>query len=146
MDAKQLTTGTVVGGITMFVLGFLIFQQAFGDFYASNAGSAAGVARDEVIWLANVAGAFFLAALVTLTVGWSGASSAGAGFKVGGTVGFLVWGGVQLLFYSGTHLSNFTIVIVDPLLEIVRTGAVGAVVAITLAKAAGAEEESVPAL
>ena len=51
MDTKRLATGTLVGGITLFAVGYLIFDLAFADFYAANAGSATGVDRDaQLVW------------------------------------------------------------------------------------------------
>ena len=40
METKGLVTGTVVGGITVFVLGYLIFDTAFAAFYTANVGSS----------------------------------------------------------------------------------------------------------
>ena len=38
MDTKRFMAGTVVGGIAMYVLGVLIFDLAFGNFYAAKRG------------------------------------------------------------------------------------------------------------
>ena len=43
MDIKRFIIGTVVGGITLFILGYVIFELAFADFFDANAGSATGV-------------------------------------------------------------------------------------------------------
>ncbi len=134
MDMKRLATGTVAGGITMFAAGYLIWDLAFASFYAANAGSATGVDRDAPIYWAVALGSLALAALVTLAIGWSGESSIGGGAKIGATVGFLAWFGVDFVLYGVTNMSNLTVTIVDPLLEIVRTGVVGAVVGGVLAK------------
>lgn len=136
MDAKRLATGTLVGGITMFVVGYLIWTVAFAGFFAANAGSATGVLRDAPIWWAAIVGTLSLAALVTLAIGWSGESSIGGGFKIGATVGFLVWFGVDFLHYAHFNLSNLTATIADPALELVRTGIGGAVIGAVLGKTA----------
>ena len=139
MDAKRLLTGTVVGGIVMFILGYLIFQTLFAGFYEANAGTATGVARDARLLLPWILGTLSLAALVTLAIGWSGASSVTEGFKIGATVGFLIWLGIDLLFYSRTHLQTLTISLVDPVLEIVRTGLGGVAIAAILGRTSGGE-------
>ncbi len=55
MDTRRLAIGTLIGGITVFVLGYLIFDLAFAAFYAANAGSATGVQRDsQVVWAVAV--------------------------------------------------------------------------------------------
>jgi hypothetical protein len=39
MDARRLVTGTLAGGVTLFVLGYQIFDLAFASFYQTNSGS-----------------------------------------------------------------------------------------------------------
>ncbi len=135
MDTKRFLIGTLVGGITMYIVGYLIFTLAFGDFYAANTGSATGVARETSLVWAVVLGTLSLAALVTLAVGRrAGSSTIGDGLKIGAIVGFLVWFGVDFIRYGITNVSNLTATIVDPLLEIVRTGIGGAVIAAVLGR------------
>jgi len=137
MDAKRFVIGTIVGGITMFVVGYLIFELMFGAFYAANIGSATGVTRDVSLVWAVALGTLSLAALVTLGVaGWPGPTTIGNGFKIGAIVGFLLWFGVDFIRYGMTNVPNLTRTIVDPLLEIVRTGIGGAVIAAVLARIA----------
>ncbi len=135
MDMKKLAIGTLVGGVVMFLLGYLIFATVFANFYAAN--EVEGVARDAPIYWAQVLGTFGLAALVTLALGWSGASSIGEAFKIGAIVGFLVWFGVDFILYGVRNVSNLTLTIVDPLLEIVRTGLSAAIIAAVLARTTG---------
>jgi len=134
MDMKRMATGTVVGGITMFAVGYLIWSVVFVSFFAANTGSATGVERDAPLYWAVALGALALAALVTLAIGWSGEFSIAGGFKIGATVGFLVWFGVDFIHYGWLNLSNLTATIADPALEIVRTGVVGAVIGGVLGK------------
>ena len=49
-------------------------------------------------------------------------------------MGFLVWFGVDFILYGSWNISNLTATIVDPLLEIVRTGTGGAAIAAVLGK------------
>jgi len=138
MDAKRFVIGTLVGGITLHVLGYLIFVLMFGAFFAANQGSATGVNRDVVLQWALALGNLSLAALVTLAVtGWPGTVTIGKGFKVGALVGFLVWFGVDFIHYAIFNLSNLAGTLVDPLLEIVHTGITGAVIAAVLGRFAG---------
>ncbi len=132
MDGKRLLTGVVVGGIAMFGLGWLVFDLAFGSFYDANSNLPASAVRDTPILWAGVAGSVALAVLVTFAITWAGATSFGSGFKVAAIVGFLVWLGVDLLRYSGIDDLNLTVTILDPFLEIVRTGLVGGILAVTL--------------
>ena len=107
METKKLVTGIVVGGITMFVVGYLVFDKAMAGFYETNGGASFGVAREATLWWAIALGTASLATLVTLCIGWSDAKNATQGFKIGGMVGFLVWFGVDSVSY--THLTLPTI-------------------------------------
>ena len=141
MDTKRLVIGTLVGGITMYLVGYLIWGVAFADFFAANTGSATGVAREASLVWAVALGTLSLAALVTLAVGSrAGSSTIGGGFKIGAIVGFLVWLGVDFIHYGIMNVDNLTATIVDPLFEMVRTGIVGAVIAAVLGRLAKRQE------
>ncbi len=139
---KRLITGTVAGGITLFVLGYLIYGLALADFFASNSGSATGAARDPVIMWAIAVGEFSMAALVTLALVWKGASSTGDGFKTGAIVGLLVGLGYNFITYGVTNISNLTAVTVDPIISLLRVGIAGAVIALVLGKMGGSGSSS----
>jgi len=139
MDAKRLVIGTLVGGVTLYVTGYLIFELAFGAFYAANAGSATGVMRDPQLQWALAAGSLSYGALVSLAIG-NGASSAtlAAGAKIGAIVGFLLWFTADFTLYGVTNIANLTRTIVDPLLEIAHGGIAGAIVGVVLKSSARA--------
>ena len=135
MDMKRFLIGTIVGGITMYILGYLIWALAFAGFFATNVGSATGVVRQPGLVWAVALGSLSLAGLITLAVGSrAGSATIGSGFKVGAIVGFLVWFGVDFIHYGVTNVDNLAATIVDPLLELVRAGIVGAVIAGVLAR------------
>ncbi len=141
MDTKRLIIGTLVGAITLYVLGYLIWELAFADFFAANRGSAIGVERDtQVIW-ALALGTVSYAALLTLAIGTrAGSATIVEGLKIGAIVGFLMWFGVDFIHYGIGNVSNLTATLVDPLLELIRAGISGAVIAAVLGKIAGAQE------
>ena len=141
MDIKRFIIGTVVGGITLFILGYVIFELAFADFFAANAGSATGVWKDpQVIW-AIALGTLSYSALITLAIGTrAGSTTIVEGLKVGAIVGFLMWFGADMIIYGVWNLSNLTATIADSLLELIRAGISGAVIAAVLAKIADAPE------
>ena len=143
MDIKRFIIGTVVGGITLFILGYVIFELAFADFFAANAGSATGAWKDpQVIW-AIALGTLSYAALITLALGTrAGSTTIVEGLKVGAIVGFLMWFGADMIIYGVWNLSNLTATIADSLLELIRAGISGAVIAAVLGKIAGAQEDT----
>ncbi len=138
MNTKRIVIGTLAGGITMFLLGYLIWSLIFADFFAAN---RMDVAREPFLVWAIVLGTFSLAALVTLAVeSQAGTSTILDGFKIGAIVGFLVWFGVDFIHYGVSNLSNLTATIIDPLLEAVRTGISGAVIVAVLDRFTNGQE------
>ena len=142
MDTKRLIIGTLVGAITLYVLGYLIWELAFGDFFAANRGSAIGVERDPLVIWAVALGTVSYAALLTLAIGTqAGSATIVDGLKIGAIVGFLMWFGVDFIHYGIGNVSNLTATLADPLLELIRAGISGAVVAAVLGKIAGVQED-----
>ena len=141
MDIKRLVIGTVAGGIALFILGYVIWNMLFTDFFAANTGSATGVAKDPQVMWAIAVGTLSYAALITLAIGTrAGSTTIVEGLKVGAIVGFLMWFGADMIIYGVWNLSNLTAAIADSLLELVRGGIGGAVIAAVLAKIADAPE------
>lgn len=135
MDAKRLVIGSLVGGITLHAVGYLLFGVMFATFIAANAGSATGVPRDPPLQWALAVGNLSHAALLTLAVGSRVRSSTIAeGFKIGAIVGFLVWLGVDFILYGVQNVSNLSATVVDSLLGMVPAGIAGAVIAAVLGK------------
>ena len=144
MDIKRLIIGTVVGAITLYILGYVIFDLAFGEFYTANAGSATGLVRDNPLIWATALGSISYAALLTLAIGTrAGSSTIVEGLMTGAIVGFLLWFTVDFIFYGIFNISNLTLTIVDPLLELIRAGIGGAVIAAVLVKIADVPQEGV---
>jgi hypothetical protein len=139
VDIKRFIIGTVVGAITLYALGYLIWELAFADFFAANAGSATGVVKDpQVIW-ALALGTLSYAALLTLAIGTrAGSATIVEGLKIGAIVGFLMWFSVDFIHYGIGNVSNLTATIADSLLELIDAGISGAVIAAVLGKVADA--------
>jgi len=135
MDTKRFSIGTIVGAVTLFIVGYVIFNWAFAAFYAANAGSATGVYRSGVVYWAVVLANLAYAALIMYAIGnRAGSLSILEGAKIGAIVGFLLWFTVNFVLYGYTNLSTLTKTIVDPLLEMVHAGIAGAVIAAVLKK------------
>jgi hypothetical protein len=134
MDMKRLVIGTIVGAITVHIIGYLIFDIAVADYYASNRGTPAAF-RDMPIQWSLVLGNVAMALLITLGIESRGnAPTLVSGFVTGAVIGFLVWFHVDYVMYSYTNLWTFNVTAVDPLLEIVHGGITGAVIAAVLAR------------
>lgn len=141
MNTKNVIIGTVVGAITLFILGYLIFELAVGDFYSANMGSAMGVERETPVMWASALASVSYAALLTLAIlSRADSPTIVGGFKVAAVVGFLVWFTVDFTFYGIFNLTNLTLAIVDPLLELVHAGVAGAVIAGVLGALGGRQQ------
>lgn len=137
MNTKQWVVGTIAGGIVLFVLGYVFFDLLLGDFYAANSGSATGVMREAPVFWAVGVGAIAYTVLVLYALRSQGASvSMASGMKAGAIVGCLIWLCADFTLYGITNMSNLTVTIVDPLVEIVRGGIMGAVLGMLLPKLA----------
>ena len=135
MNIKRLGIGSVVGAITLYLLGMLIWQILFAEFFEANSGSAVGVDREAPIVWAIMVGTLFYAVLLTLSLESSSASkSLVEGLKVGVVMGALLWGTADFVLYGFTNLNTLTGAVADTLLEGIRGGITGGVIAAVLSK------------
>ncbi len=135
MDLKRIGIGTLVGLVVLYALGVLFWGILFEDFFAANRGSATGVEREAPILWAMILGTALYAKLLTLVlVSRGGNLSLVDGAKVGAVVGLLLWGTSDFVLFGLTNLSTLTGTIADTLLEGVRGGVAGAIIALVLSK------------
>ena len=135
MNIKRLAIGSVVGTIVLYLLGMLIWEVLFTDFFEAQAGSAEGLWREAPIVWAMVVGTLLFAVLLTLGLeSGSGSKSIVDGLKVGFVVGLLLWGTADLILYGLTNMNTLTGAIADAVLEGIRAGITGGVIALVLGK------------
>ncbi|MDH3298310.1 MAG: hypothetical protein OEM96_08560 [Gemmatimonadota bacterium] len=127
MDMKRLMTGAVVGGIALFVLGYLFYGMLLVDFFAGQVTTEVG--REAPIFWAIGLGELLMAILVTMAIIKSGSSGWMEGAKVGAIVGFLAWGAVNMIQYGVIDIYTLTGHMSDAIVELVRHGLAGAVIA-----------------
>ena len=136
MNPKRLAAGVLVGAIVLYGVGYLLFEVAFANFYAANMGTATGVLRDPGLLWPVALGHLLAAVLLTLAIGWARAETIAGGVRIGATVGFLMWGNADLILYGIHNVSNLTVTIVDPLLELVHNGIAGAAIVAVITRIA----------
>lgn len=138
MSTQKLVVGSVVGAIVLFVLGYVIFDTLFLDYYVANAGAAAVGMRGSQIYWAILLSSLGYGALVAYTVGkQTDASTLVGGLKGGAIAGFLLWVTTDFTIYGYLDLWNLTVTVLDVALETVRAAITGGVVALVLAKVPG---------
>ena len=103
----KLVLSTIVVGIVLFLLGWLVYGILFMDFFKQYYGHISRPETDMKIWayaVANLVQAFFL--YIIYSKGYSGGSPFGEGFKFGLYISlfmtipyvFYTWGGMPVTY------------------------------------------------
>lgn len=137
MDSKRLLTGTIVGGVLVAAMGFLIYEVILAGFFE---GQTMVTPRDAPIWWATIVSALAHGLLLTLVIGWAGGSSAMDGLKTGAVLGLLLWFGADMILYALMEYSTLAGAIGDSIGAAVQYGVAGAAVGM----AAGKSPEATP--
>ena len=137
MDTKKFALATIAGGITLFVLGYVFYEVLLAGFFEANGGTATGVMKETPVFWAILLGELGAAALITLVLGWTGASGAGDGFKTAAKVGFLVAFSINFIIFGVMNISSLPAVIVDLPVAAIRWGVAGAVIGMLGSKGGG---------
>ena len=134
MTTQRFAIGTLVGGLVLFFLGYLIFGVVFADFFAANAGTATGVPKMPFDFVSLGIGQLAFAAALTLVLGWASVSSVGQGARVSALVGLLFFFGIDLTMFATTNTSTLKAAVIDPILGAVLFGVAGAAIAAVAGK------------
>ena len=129
MTLQRLLIGTMFGGIVLFFAGYLIFGIVFADFFAQNAGTATGVAKEPFNFVALAIGQLGFAAALTLILHWAAVRSVGQAVAVAGVSGLLFFLGIDLTMYATTNTQSLTATLIDPILAAVLFAVGGAAIA-----------------
>ena len=129
MTTQRFAIGTLVGGLVLFFLGYLIFVVVFGEFFAANAGTATGVPKDPIDFVTLAIGQLAWGAALTLILGWASVSSVGQAARTSATVGLLFFFGIDLTIFATQNTSTLKAAVVDPILGAVLFGVAGAAIA-----------------
>ena len=129
MTTQRFAIGTLVGGLVLFFLGYLVFVVLFGDFFAANAGTATGVQKDPIDFVTLAIGQLAWGAVLTLILGWASVSSVGQAARVSALAGLLFFYGIDLTMFATANTSTLTLAVVDPILAAALFGVAGAAIA-----------------
>jgi hypothetical protein len=122
-----------VGGVVMFLLGFLFFGILFANFFAAYMVKYEGLMKDppeiSLIFLFNLAWAW----LIAFVMEWAGIRTITGGVKAGAAIMFALILGVNLQYYAFMNLHTSIVpMIVDVLIVTAMGAAAGAVIALVL--------------
>lgn len=135
MDSKKFLIGTLVGGISFFLLGYLFYGVVMSGFFMKHSVAPAGSMRamSEILWwsliLGNLAGGALLT-WVFLKLGT--VRSFGSGFGTGASIGFFMVLSMDLIRYATEVTSDLTGTLTDVALGIVMNGIVGGIIGVVL--------------
>jgi hypothetical protein len=113
----------------LFFVGYLIFGILTVDFFEANRGSATGVPKDPINFVALAVGQLAWGSLLTLILNWRSSSSIGQGASIGAIVGVLVFAGIDLTLYATSNVQNMTAALADVVLTTVLFAVAGAAIA-----------------
>lgn len=130
MNTNKFLVGGIIGGVTNFFLGWLIYGMMLMSFMQSHSNNASGVFRTEetMIWWALIAGNLAFGFLLSYILNKSNVSSAMTGATVGAVVGLLMSLAIDLSIYAQVNLWDTTAMAVDVSASTVMSAIAGAAI------------------
>ena len=130
----KLILSTIVGGIVLFILGWIFYVLIFGSFITENFGNIMRTPEDYKLWaviVANFLEALFLAWIYPK--GYKGGSPAKEGFMFGIDFGLLM--SVPFMFYMWAQYPvTWQAALIDGLIMLVITIITGLVIGLVYGK------------
>jgi len=130
MKTNKILLGGIAGGISFFMLGWIIYGMLLMDFMASNSNQCAARPMQDMIWWAMILSNLALGFLLSIVFTWANTKGVIAGAKVAGILGLLFGISIDFSFYSMTTMyHNIMILFVDIVAYTLMTAIAGAVIA-----------------
>jgi hypothetical protein len=135
MNTNKFIMGTLAGGITFFLAGFVIYGIALMSFFEAHAGSATGVAKADMVWWALILGNMASAGLLSyIFLKWANISSFGSGASAAAIIGFFMSLSYEMINFATTNVMDMTGAIAEVIVSVVYFaiggGVIGAVLGI----------------
>ena len=130
----KILRGTIFGGIAFFLLGWLVYGMILANFMEAHSDVSLNRPDDQMIWWAMIVSNLILALFLTMVLKWNGASGIMDGLKTGALFGVLLSSTVDLMMYSMTTMSDFTMVIVDVIVMTILMAVTGLIIVLTWGK------------
>lgn len=131
MDSKKFLIGTLVGGVVLFFLGYLLYGLLLMNFFTQHSHAPAGAekAMSDLVWWALILGNLGTGALLTYVLLKLGnVNSFGSGAGIGAAVGFFSSLGNVLVRYATENVSDLTAVCADIVVFTVMCAVAGGVI------------------
>ena len=135
MDSKKFLIGTLVGGVALFLLGYLLYGMLLMNFFTQHSHAPAGAdkAMSDLVWWALVLGNLGTGALLTYVfLKLGNVNSFGSGAGIGAAVGFFSSLGNDLVRYATENGSDLTGVFADIVVFTVMCAIAGGIIVAVL--------------
>lgn len=132
MFTKSNFLAALLGGIFIFLGGFIIWGGLLANFFAQHAGSATGVARGEPDIMYTVIGSFVEAFFMSTLYGrWANRNhTLKNGFEFGFILGALFGFGEGLIQFSVNNVFDLTAVLVNGITTAIFMGLAGIIISL----------------
>lgn len=131
----KILRGTIFGGISYFLLGWLVYGILLMGFMSANMNQCAARSDGSMVWWAIILSNFSAALFLTLILKWFGAKGIQDGLKIGALFGLLSAMTVSLSSWSMTTIyNNLGVLIVDILASTVLFAITGMIIVLTWGK------------
>ncbi len=132
MDMKKFLTGTLVGGIAFFFLGYLFYGVLLAGFFAGHYTGGTMKTMEEIVWWALILGNLASGAMLSYVfLKWANITSFGSGASAGATLGFFIGLSMDLIRFAteGTFdlTASLSDVAVMTVMNAIAGGAIGGV-------------------
>ena len=135
MNTKKFLIGTVVGGIVVFFVGYLLYGVLLMNFFNQHSIAPPGSMKSmsDFSWGALILANFATGALLTYIILKVGnVNSFGSGAGLGFVIGFLMYLGDYLLHYATGNLMDLTGTLADVITGAVLTAIASGIIAAVL--------------
>ena len=114
MKTNKVLLGGIAGGVSFFLLGWLIYGILLMNFTKANYNQCSMRPMEEMVWWAMIFSNLAFGFLLAIVCSWSNTTRLMDGAKVGAIIGLLLAASIDLGFYAmSTMFSNLTAIFVD---------------------------------
>src|SRR5580693_2654137 len=135
MDTKKFLIGTLVGGVVLFILGYLFYGMLLMNFFIQHSHAPAGLmkAMSELVWWALILGNLASGALLTyIFLKLGNVNSFGTGASIAAAVGFFTSLSFDLIRYATENSADLTAMFADVVVFLVMNAIAGGIIAAVL--------------
>jgi len=135
MKSNKILFGGIAGGVSFFLLGWLIYGILLMEYSMANYNQCAARPMEGMVWWAMILSNLAFGFLLAIVFNWTNTHGIIAGAKVGGILGLMMAFSMDLSVYSmSTTFLHVSAVFVDIIVYAVMSAIVGAVVGLVMGK------------